>query len=196
MHYFIHGVDRENVEARLEGSAERHWIYMDRYSDRLVARGPTLSADGTRHTGSVHALRTGTIQDARWFAFGDPYWLANVYASVTVTRMHTVRNGTMWDRPPPGSDSSSALVLVRWPAQRLASDAGEEQRVVTTLAEVDLMVFGGLLTSDDGSHSVGLVAAVDADIGRAAALVAGVELPGSTTSLTSLGWKRGGRPQS
>lgn len=196
MHCFVHGVDREGVDARLEALAERHWAYMAGYADQLVARGPTLSADGTHHTGSVHMLSTRTIQDARRFASEDPYRLANVYASLTVTRMCPVRDGTMWERPSPSAHPGSALLLAKWPARprSQAAEAGEERRMVTTLAKLDLMVFGGLLTSDDGSHSIGLVAAVDADIARAAALVAGVGLPGSTTSVTSFGWRRGGRP--
>lgn len=192
-HYFVHGVDRENVGAQLEGFAERHWAYMDTHSDRLVARGPTLSADGTSHTGSVHVVEAASMDDARRFAFEEPYWLAGVYASVTVTRFHTVREGTMWDRPTSDSGSGSALVLVNWPAQLRAASAGGDRQLRGRLAEIDLVVFGGLLTSEDGRHSVGLVAAVDADIGRAAALVAAVGLPGSTTSVTSLRWRRGGR---
>lgn len=195
MRYFVHGVDRENVGAQLEGFAERHWAYMDAHSDRLVARGPTLSADGTSHTGSVHVVEAATMEDARRFAFEEPYWLAGIYASVTVARFHTVREGTMWDQPPSDADSGSALVLVNWPAQLQAPPAGGYRQVLGMLAEVAPVVFGGLLTTDDGRHSVGLVAAVDADIGRAAALVAGAGLPGSTTSVTTLRWRRGGRAQ-
>lgn len=193
--YFVHGVDGENVGALLDGFAERHWAYMDAHSDRLVARGPTLSADGTSHTGSVHVVEAAAMEDARRFALEEPYWLAGVYASVTVTRIHPVREGTMWDRPPADAGSGSALVLVNWPAQHQAAPAGGDRQVLRMLAEIDLVVFGGLLTSEDGRHSVGLVAAVDADIGRAAALVAAVGLPGSTTSVTSLRWRRGGRVQ-
>jgi hypothetical protein len=110
--YFVHGVDGENVGALLDGFAERHWAYMDAHSDRLVARGPTLSADGTSHTGSVHVVEAAAMEDARRFALEEPYWLAGVYASVTVTRIHPVREGTMWDRPPADAGSGSALVLV------------------------------------------------------------------------------------
>jgi uncharacterized protein len=53
---------------------------MDVHADALVARGPTLSADGTSHTGSVHVVEAATIDDARRFAFEEPYWLAGVYA--------------------------------------------------------------------------------------------------------------------
>lgn len=99
----------------------------------------------------------------------------------------------MWDRPWQDAGSASSLVLVSWPEQPRASAAGADQQLVERLAKTDPLVFGGLLTSDDGTHSVGLVAAVDVELGQAAALVAGVELPGSTTSVTSIRWRRGGR---
>jgi hypothetical protein len=54
--FYVHGVDGEGVDERLGQLADAHWSYMDGYADRLVARGPTLSDDGERHTGSVHVV--------------------------------------------------------------------------------------------------------------------------------------------
>lgn len=195
MHYLVHGVDCETVGTRLEELAQSHWAYMDVHADRLVARGPTLSADGTSHTGSVHVVEAVALEDARRFAYEEPYWRAGVYASVTVSRFHSVRAGTMWDRPPQDAGSASSLVLVSWPTLPRTSAAGVDRHVLGRLAATDPLVFGGLLTSGDGTHSIGLAAALDADIGPAAALVAGIGLPGSTISVTSLRWRRGGRNQ-
>lgn len=50
MRYFVHGVDREDVDEQLEELGESHWTYIDGHADALVARGPTLSTDGTSHT--------------------------------------------------------------------------------------------------------------------------------------------------
>jgi uncharacterized protein len=191
--YFVHGVDREDVDEQLEELAESHWTYIDGHADALVARGPTLSTDGTSHTGSVHVVEAATIDDARRFALEEPYWLADIYASVTVSRFRSAEAGTMWDRPSQHAGSASSLVLVRWPGQSRSSAGGADRKLLRTLARTDALVFGGLLISDDGTQSVGLVAAVDADIGRAAAFVAALGLPGSTTSVTSLRWRRGGR---
>ena len=168
---------------------------MDAHADRLVARGPTLSADGSSHTGSVHVLEADTIGAARRFAFDEPYWLAGVYASVTVDRFHNARGGTMWDRPRPAAGTPSSLVLATWPAQPFAAYADADAQVLRMLAEVDPLVFGGLLISDDGTRSSGLVAAVDAGTEQAASIVAGVGLPNTTTSVTSCRWQRGGRNQ-
>jgi hypothetical protein len=190
--YFIHGVDQENVDEQLERLAESHWTYMDAHVDRLVARGPTLSADGTSHTGSVHVLEAPTIADARRFAFEEPYWLAGVYASVTISRFRSARAGTMWDRPAHDAGSVSSVVLVSWLGQSQASAGDADRQLLGRLAETDPLVFGGLLISDDGTYSVGLVAALDVELRRAAALVAAVGLPVPVT-VTSLRWRRGGR---
>jgi uncharacterized protein YciI len=193
--YFVHGVDKEAVDEQLDRYAESHWAYMDAHVDRLVARGPTLSADGTRHTGSVHVLEAATIDAARRFALDEPFWLAGVYASVTVDRFHNARGGTMWDRPRPAAGAPSSLVLATWPAQPFAAYADADAQVLRMLAETDPLVFGGLLISDDGSRSAGLVAALDAGTERAASIVAGVGIPNSTTSVTSCRWQRGGHDQ-
>ncbi|PZS33175.1 MAG: hypothetical protein DLM59_06870 [Pseudonocardiales bacterium] len=61
--------------------------------EQLVARGPTLSPDGTAHTGSVHVLEAPTIDDARRFATREPYHLAGLHASVAVTRFGMLSPG-------------------------------------------------------------------------------------------------------
>ena len=101
MQFYVHGVDGEGVDERLGQLADAHWSYMDGYADRLVARGPTLSDDGGRHTGSVHVVHAATIEEARRFAFEEPYWLAGLYASVAVTRFHSARRGSTWEHPRP-----------------------------------------------------------------------------------------------
>jgi uncharacterized protein YciI len=195
LQYFVHGVDKEDVGEQLDRLAESHWAYMDAHVARLVARGPTLSADGTTHTGSVHVLDADTIEAARRFAFDEPYWLVGVYGSVTVDRFHNARGGTMWDRPRPPAGTPSSLVRVTWPAQPFAPTAERDAQVLRMLAELDPLVFGGLLICDDGTRSAGLVAAVDTGTERAASIVARVGLPNSTTSVTTSRWQRGGRDQ-
>jgi YCII-related domain len=52
----------------MEALAEVHWSYMDQFADRLILRGPTLSDDGTEHTGSVHVVDLGDRAGAERFA--------------------------------------------------------------------------------------------------------------------------------
>ena len=35
---------------------EKHWSYMDRFAESMIARGPTLDANRETATGSLHVL--------------------------------------------------------------------------------------------------------------------------------------------
>lgn len=192
MQYVVHGVDNDGVSDHLEVLAEKHWAYMDRYAEQLMARGPMLSSDGTSHTGSVHVIETATIDEARQLAFQEPYWLEGLYASVTVTRMQSALDGSMWDRPPASTGRPSTLVLMSWPAEP-CTPAARSTRTLTMLAEQELLVFGGLLVSEDATQSVGLAAALDVDMVEAERVMATGGLPETATSTVRYRWRRGGR---
>jgi uncharacterized protein YciI len=194
MQFFVHGVDNVAVSEKLQVLAEQHWTYMDRHAEHLVARGPTLSPDGTTHTGSVHVIEAPTIQDARRFAFLEPYWLAGVYASVSVTGFQNALDGSMWDRPPTAAVQASTLVLTSWLANPGIEVAAEGGRTLTLIAGQEPLVFGGLLVSEDGMGTVGLVAALDVDVVEAKSVIATLALPEAATTV-SYRWRRGGRHQ-
>src|SRR5215831_10030092 len=86
MLFYVHGQDRPGVQAEMEALAEAHWSYLDRFADRLILRGPTLSDDGTEHTGSVHVIDLADRASAERFAAEEPYWLAGLYRDVTIIR--------------------------------------------------------------------------------------------------------------
>jgi uncharacterized protein len=153
---------------------------------------PCSSPGITAHTGSIHVIDAATIDDARRFAVQEPYWLAGVYASVTVTRFQNALRGSMWDRPPASASLASTLVLMTWPAEPATSAAGNG-RTLTRIAEEERLVFGGLLVSEDATRSVGLVAALDVDVAEADSIMATVGLPETATETVSHRWRRGGR---
>src|SRR5688572_6327859 len=97
--FLVYGRDAAGVGERLDTLAEAHWSYMDRFADRLVARGPTLSADGEEHTGSMHVIAVEDAGAARRFADEEPYHRAGVYAEIQVRRYVNVLGRSMWDRP-------------------------------------------------------------------------------------------------
>jgi uncharacterized protein YciI len=70
--------DRPGVGALLEQHVEAHWSFMDGYADRLLIRGPTLSADGEEHTGSLHIVRLDTGVEMETFAYQEPFYRAGV----------------------------------------------------------------------------------------------------------------------
>ena len=72
MEFFCYHRDRPSSVALRDELLEEHWSYMDRYSRGMIARGPTLAADGDTATGSVHILDLPDPAAARAFAFDEP----------------------------------------------------------------------------------------------------------------------------
>ena len=190
MRFLVHGRDDEGVDDLLHGLAEDHWSYMDAHAHRLVARGPTLSPDGERHTGSIHVVEARTVDEAHAFATEEPYARAGVYAEVTVSRWAGASAGTMWDKPAPSPGRPGTLVLVSWPDVPLA----DGEPVLDRVAALDRLIFGGLLVSDDGSRCTGLALAVDDGPAAAGAILDELGLPRTATPVLHR-WQRGGRHQ-
>ncbi len=178
MQYFVHGVDGDAATEQLDLLAEAHWTYMDGYADSLVARGPTLSADGVHHTGSIHVLEAASLEDARRFAFEEPFWIAGVYASVTVAPFHNAL-----DRDDVGQAIAAPRVdqFARTRGVAGAAICPRTAEVLRRLADSESLVFGGLLLSDNADLSVGLAAAFDADAERASTIAARIALPEPVT---------------
>ena len=194
--YLVYGRDAPGVDQRLEALATAHWDYMDRFADRLVARGPTLSPDGQEHTGSMHVLTAPDAAAARRFAEEEPYRRAGVYAEVAVIRFVNLLGCTMWDRPPAPDAAESTFLVARWTPVRADAQA---QRAAEGLrgASPDLWVFLGLLVSEDGTRTVGIAGAADApvDAARAALRDALASLGQADAPIEAHRWQRGGRPK-
>jgi hypothetical protein len=50
--YFVHGVDRENIDEQLVGLAESHWAYMDEMAATVL---PRSTRGSTRQPRTAHA---------------------------------------------------------------------------------------------------------------------------------------------
>jgi uncharacterized protein YciI len=79
MEFFCYHRDRPGSVALRDELLEEHWSYMDRYAAQMIARGPTLAADGDTPTGSVHIVDLPDSAAARAFAFDEPGYQAGVY---------------------------------------------------------------------------------------------------------------------
>jgi uncharacterized protein len=73
-----------------------HWAFMSRYSDAMIARGPTMSADGKEMTGSLHIVNLPDADAARVFVHEDPFARAGLFEDIMVRRYHNVLGRTMW----------------------------------------------------------------------------------------------------
>lgn len=196
MQVVVHGTD---APAFVEGPSplhEAHQAFMDGWLPSMVARGPTLSPDGERHTGSVHVLTVDSLDTARRFAVDEPYARAGWYATVTVRAILPCVDGTMWDRPVGDPDRSSTFAVATW--DPLAAQTALDLVRTSLARSPEQWLFAGLVLAADpepGTGVVGFVGAVDlppaAALDRLTHLVAPLRL--SRPHLEAQRWTRGGR---
>ncbi|MFD4142580.1 YciI family protein [Streptomyces sp. NPDC058572] len=195
MPFYVHAQDRPGIATELLDLAEAHWSYMDRFDDRLILRGPTLSDDGTEHTGSVHVVDLDDRAGAERFATEEPYWLAGLYGHLT-----TARTVVLLQREPTGSPLTSepdALTLItgQWtPEPRNADDTGETGQLPGVGPDSRLS-FVAVLVDDNQSRTTGIVSVVQALPDEALKTVQPLadRLAGEPVALTAQRWCRGGR---
>jgi uncharacterized protein YciI len=76
---------------------DRHWSYMDRFAERMTARGPTLAPDRETWTGSMHVVALPSVEDVRAFVHEEPYAAAGLFESHRAWRFTNLLGRTMWD---------------------------------------------------------------------------------------------------
>jgi uncharacterized protein len=189
--FYVHAQDRPGALPEMEALAEAHWSYMDRYADRLILRGPTLSDDGTMHTGSIHVIDLDDRATAERFATEEPYWLDGLYRHVTISR--TV---VLLRREPVeaglASEAPSALVTGRWAHQPRNLGATDLQAPDVSPEDVRFMA---VLVDDNQTCTTGMASIVSAVPGEALRIVQPLadQLIGGPVALTAQRWQRGGR---
>jgi len=153
MDFFCYHRDRTgSMPLRLE-LHEAHLSYMDGFADEMIARGPTLTADGETATGSVHVLDLPDPAAARAFAFDEPGYQAGVYRDVLLRRWRNVLGRTMWDFP--GGREGGLRYLV------LGLGSGQGADLEPPAGRDEVVAFGPLL-SDDATTWLGTAALVRA----------------------------------
>ncbi len=175
MEFFCFHRDRVGSTPLRERMVEEHWAYLDRFADRMIARGPTF--DGAVLTGSVHILDLPDPAAARAFAFDEPGYQAGAYRDVLLRRWRNALGRTMAESP----GVSGFLVL--------GLGAGDAEEPVP--AERDDLIAYGPLLSDDGGTWLGTAALVGAtDPGTARAVLTA----GRYATVEVRAWRSGGRP--
>ncbi|MEU9735074.1 YciI family protein [Streptomyces sp. NPDC048002] len=161
MEYFCYHRDRPGSMSLREALLEVHWSYMDRYAERMIARGPTFADDGETASGSVHILDLPDPAAARAFAFDEPNHRAGVYRDVLLRRWRNLLGRTMWEFP--GGRTGGNRYLVIGLGEGPAAD-------LTPPAEHTELIAYGPLLSDDGAAWLGtaaLLRAPDPETARA-----------------------------
>lgn len=150
MDFLFYCRDKPNVRSRLEQLAEEHWSFMDRFQDRLLVRGPTLSDDGQVHTGSLHIVRLADVAEMTEFAYQEPFYKAGCYDDVAVRRWYD-QLGRGMDVFQPNGDDPLFLAL----------GVGPSSPDITTRYRDRFAVYGRT-ESLSGVHSTGFAAVLQA----------------------------------
>ena len=196
MEYFFYCRDKPGTAALRDELGEAHQSFMDRYADGMIARGPTLTADGTAATGSMHIVDLPDARAANVFAYEEPNYRAGVYGEVLVRRWQNALGGTMWDfRGDPGRNGR--FLIIGHGAAGAARDGAldDDQRRFVADRRGHFIACGPLL-SGDGTNWVGSAmlvelrdrAAVEATLAEAPYARAGVY-----TDVEIHRWQFGGR---
>ncbi|KUN31329.1 hypothetical protein AQJ11_07520 [Streptomyces corchorusii] len=182
MEFLSYHRDRPGSLPLREELREEHWSYMDQYAKEMIARGPTLAADGHTPTGSVHIVDLPDPAAARAFAFDEPNHQAGVYRDVLLRRWRNTLGRSMWDFPGGRTGGSRYLVL--------GLGSGQAADLAVPSDRDGLIAYGPLL-SDDGATWLGtaaLVRAADPDTARA------LLTPDRYDAVEVHNWQFGGRP--
>jgi uncharacterized protein len=134
---------------------EKHWSYMDRFAERMIARGPTLDSDRETATGSLHVLALPSVDAAREFVALEPNNRAGVYGEHLVWRFENLLGRSMWEFSGQAAEPRF-LVIGRSHLRRPVP-------VETLPAELrERLILYGVLTTLDGDEPVGVALALQA----------------------------------
>ncbi len=132
------------------GLDEKHWSYMDRFADRMTARGPTLGNGRESWTGSLHVVDLPDAAAARDFITREPYNQAGLFQEHFISRFANVLGRTMWQFAS-AADEPRFFVLAH------ASDDSTKDLRPVPVADLPpqlrerLIVYGELREPDNGN---------------------------------------------
>jgi uncharacterized protein YciI len=197
MEFFFYCRDRAGAGETRRGLLKEHWAFMRRYADAMIARGPTISADGKAVTGSMHMVDLPSADAARVFAHDDPLARGGVFEDIMVRRFHNVLGRTMWQF---GGDPKNPRFLFIGEARPGASAQGRDslgaQRAYLGHADRAgrIILFGPLLGTDGETWEGTAMLLETPDTAAAEALVLGDPAAASNQYARAVlhGWRFGG----
>lgn len=85
MQYFVWGLDGPDSKAQRIAIMERHWEFIARYDDRLIARGPVLNSEVPQKVmGCIHIVELDDADAAHSFAYDEPFAVEGVFAEIVM----------------------------------------------------------------------------------------------------------------
>jgi uncharacterized protein YciI len=174
---------------------ERHWSYMDRFAESMIARGPTFGDDRETVTGSLHVLGLPSVDAAHEFVAHEPNNLAGVYAEHSVWRFENLLGRTMWEFSGAPAEPMF-LVIARVQSGQKTGKSGRPTPLESLSAPLRqrLILYGALSTLDD-ARLIGVALAVQTRERAAVDPLLAEERPGLAVfpDLEIHDWEFGGR---
>jgi uncharacterized protein len=180
MLWFCYHRDRPGSTPLRTRLAEQHWSYMDQFAEKMIARGPTFTSDGTL-TGSVHVVALPSAAAARAFAFDEPGYQTGAYRDVLLRRWHSSLGRTMWEFTGARTGYHRYLVL---------GFTLEDAARATDVPRRNELIASGPLLSDDGSLVLGVAVLMEAPSAASASEVLSAD---RYTGIEVHQWRFGGR---
>jgi uncharacterized protein YciI len=149
--FFVYSRDADGAADLRDDQAllEKHWSYMDKFAESMIARGPTLDTDRETATGSLHVLALPSVDAAHEFVALEPNGRAGVYGEHLVWRFQNLLGRSMWEFS--GQPAESRFLIIG------RSHLGRPVPAETLPAELlEQLVLYGALTTLDGAEPVGV----------------------------------------
>jgi hypothetical protein len=141
---------------------ERHWSYMDRFAESMIARGPTLGNDRETATGSLHVLGLPSVDAAHEFVACEPNNRAGVYAEHSIWRFENLLGRTMWEFSG-APDEPRFLIIARVQRGQKTGKSGRPIPLESLSAPLrERLILYGALSTLDGARLIGVALAVQA----------------------------------
>jgi uncharacterized protein len=158
--FFVYCRDRADTAQLRSTLLEAHWSFMDRYADGMIARGPTLTEDGSAATGSLHIVDLPDRAAAHEFAFDEPNFLAGVYQEVLIRRWRSELDRGVADFDGDPRRNRRYLILGHGGPEPAANHAADERSAIGA-NRPDQLIVSGSLWSDDGTAWLGTASIVE-----------------------------------
>jgi hypothetical protein len=162
--YFVYCRDRPGSASLRAELTEAHWSFMDGYADAMIARGPTMTADGRTATGSMHMVDLPDAEAARVFAFEEPNYRAGVYEDVLLRRWRNTLGRTMWEfEGDPVANRRFLIIVHGAPGVAAVPQVlfDERRRSFLDRGYADRFIARGPLLSNDGNAWAGTAMLVE-----------------------------------
>jgi uncharacterized protein YciI len=163
MQYFFYCRDKAGAFETRKGLLKAHWAFMRPYINAMVARGPTMSADGKTVTGSMHIVDLPDAAAAQVFAHDDPLAKGGVFESIFVRRFENRLGRTMWQHKGDAKNPRFLCIAEGGPAAGSGEDLlAVQQRYFEQAGRAGTVIVFGTLRGDDGQAWRGTVCLLEA----------------------------------